>query len=198
MTNDRINIIIAESAPVIAAGLNHCLRRMPGLQAVVTEAATPSELESLMRNVMPDVIVINPNFGGVFDPKQFRSIHSGDYKLVAVTTGQLASTTLALFDASISVIDDLHKIGEMIGSLTRDEEEDDLSKEQLSQREKEIVALVVKGMTNKDIADKLFLSVYTVQTHRRNIARKLDIHSATGLTIYAIVNNIVDIKELNL
>ena len=69
-------------------------------------------------------------------------------------------------------------------------------KENLSTREKEIVSLVVKGLTNQEIADKLYLSVHTVMTHRRNIARKLQIHSATGLTIYAIVNNIVDLSEV--
>lgn len=66
----------------------------------------------------------------------------------------------------------------------------------LSQREREIVTCVVKGMTNKEIADTLFLSIHTVITHRRNIARKLEIHSAAGLTIYAIINNLVDISEV--
>ena len=69
---------------------------------------------------------------------------------------------------------------------------------QKSGRLPEIVTLVVKGMTNKEIADKLFLSVHTVITHRRNIARKLEIHSPTGLTIYAIVNHLVDITSVNL
>lgn len=71
-------------------------------------------------------------------------------------------------------------------------------KEPLSLREKEIITLVTKGLTNKEIADRLFLSVHTVITHRRNIARKLEIHSATGLTIYAIVNKLIDISEVNL
>ena len=66
----------------------------------------------------------------------------------------------------------------------------------LSQREKEIVTCVVKGMTNKSIAEQLFLSVHTVITHRRNIARKLQIHSPAGLTIYAIVNKLVSLDEV--
>ena len=57
---------------------------------------------------------------------------------------------------------------------------------------------VVKGFTNKEIADKLYLSPHTVITHRRNIARKLDIHSSTGLTIYAIVNKLVDLSDIRL
>lgn len=69
-------------------------------------------------------------------------------------------------------------------------------KDALSEREKEIVIGVVKGLTNKEIADRLFLSIHTVLTHRRNIARKLEIHSPAGLIIYAIVNGIVSIDEI--
>ena len=55
-----------------------------------------------------------------------------------------------------------------------------------------------RKMTNKEIADHLCISINTVITHRRNIARKLQIHSPAGLTIYAIVNNLVDISAVNL
>ena len=71
-------------------------------------------------------------------------------------------------------------------------------KEILSEREKDVIVCVVKGMTNKAIADKLFISINTVTTHRRNIAKKLNIHSSAGLTIYAIMNKLVDIKEVKL
>ena len=69
-------------------------------------------------------------------------------------------------------------------------------KETLSDREKEIITGVVKGQTNKEIADNLFISIHTVLTHRRNIARKLGIHSPAGLVIYAIVNGIVSIEDI--
>ena len=68
----------------------------------------------------------------------------------------------------------------------------------LSDREKEIICCVAKGMINKEIADKLCLSVHTVTTHRRNILSKLQIHSTAGLTIFAILNNLIDINEVNL
>ena len=70
--------------------------------------------------------------------------------------------------------------------------------EQLSDREKEVIVALVQGMANKEIADHLCISVNTVITHRRNIARKLQIHSPAGLTIYAIVNNLVDISSVKL
>lgn len=68
----------------------------------------------------------------------------------------------------------------------------------LSDREKDVIVSLVQGMTNKEIADHLCISVNTVITHRRNIARKLQIHSPAGLTIYAIVNNLVDISSVKL
>lgn len=72
------------------------------------------------------------------------------------------------------------------------------SQEILSEREKEVIVSLVQGMTNKEIADHLFISINTVITHRRNIARKLQIHSPSGLTIYAIVNNLIDIRNVKL
>ena len=79
-----------------------------------------------------------------------------------------------------------------------EKEEKKSSQDGLSQREKEIITCVVKGMSNKEIADHLFISIHTVITHRRNIARKLEIHSPTLLTVYAIVNKLVDISEVKL
>lgn len=70
--------------------------------------------------------------------------------------------------------------------------------EVLSEREKEVVSHVVKGLSNKEIADRMFISVNTVMTHRRNISRKLEIHSVAGLTIYAIVNGLVSLPDVKL
>lgn len=74
----------------------------------------------------------------------------------------------------------------------------DLAKKMpLGVREQEIVACVARGLSNKEIAEQLCLSVNTVTTHRRNIARKLQIHSPSGLTIYAIVNKLVTLSEVD-
>lgn len=63
----------------------------------------------------------------------------------------------------------------------------------LTEREKEILKLVAQGLTNKEISDKLFISVYTVITHRKNISAKLGIKTISGLTTYAILNGLVEI-----
>lgn len=68
--------------------------------------------------------------------------------------------------------------------------------EELSEREQDVLVQVVRGLSNKEIADVLCISTHTVISHRKNIARKLNIHSTAGLTIYAIVNKLVDINTL--
>jgi len=68
---------------------------------------------------------------------------------------------------------------------------------ELTQRERTIVRMVSMGLTNKSIAKNLFLSTHTVTTHRKNISNKLGIKSVSGLTVYAIVNNIITIEEVS-
>lgn len=70
------------------------------------------------------------------------------------------------------------------------------TQEELSDREKDVLVELVKGLSNKEIADSLCISIHTVISHRKNISRKLNIHSPAGLTIYAIVNDLVDINNL--
>lgn len=121
--------------------------------------------------------------------------------MIALVTSFVDASLLSKYDESISIFDDLETLSKKIaGLLDMSSEEDEVdSQDALSQREKEIVICVVKGMTNKEIAEKLFLSIHTVITHRRNISKKLQIHSAAGLTIYSIVNKLVtlsDVKDL--
>ncbi len=67
----------------------------------------------------------------------------------------------------------------------------------LSDREKNVLKLVAKGMTNKEVAEALFLSPHTVITHRKNITKKLGIQTVSGLTVYALINNLIDPSEVN-
>ena len=80
------------------------------------------------------------------------------------------------------------RVNARINSMIKNAESGD----SVSEREKEIIVCLIQGMSNKEIAAKLFISVHTVITHRRNIARKLQIHSLAGLTIYAIANGLID------
>ena len=99
-------------------------------------------------------------------------------------------------EGTISINDDIETICSKIKEAVNEPDEESSEQDALSAREKEIIGCVVKGMTNKAIADTLSISIYTVITHRRNISRKLQIHSTAGLAIYAIANNLVNIEDI--
>ncbi len=67
---------------------------------------------------------------------------------------------------------------------------------QLSAREIDVLKLLVKGLSNKEVSNKLFISTHTVMSHRKNISRKLNIRSVAGLTVYAILNGIMSMEDL--
>lgn len=76
------------------------------------------------------------------------------------------------------------------------QEETGAGQDILSDREKEIVKEIARGLTNKEIADKLFISVFTVTTHRKNITQKLGIKTIAGLTVYALMNGLISPEEI--
>ena len=103
-----------------------------------------------------------------------------------------------LFVPAVKLIEQqLKKSGQIQYTDETDSESIDKDKlEVLSDREKDIIICVAKGMNNKEIADYLYLSVHTVTTHRRNISNKLQIHTTAGLIIYAIANKLVNIEDI--
>lgn len=195
----KYRLIIAESSPVISYGFATCLKKLSGFQFNISELTSYQELVSAIRKEKIDFLLVNPTFGGAMNPSKLREESlNGNIRLVAIELGKLNRQASELYDGIIHVTDDVETIRTKLKTLCNDNEEPAEEKEPLSLREKEIISLVVKGMTNQEIADKLFLSIHTVITHRRNIAKKLEIHSATGLTIYAIVNKIVEINDISL
>ena len=179
--NTSLKIVIAETSVIIRSGLTAVLKRIPNLNAHPIEVSSPESLQNYIHMHPADIIIINPTFGGWFDLPAF-----------------IDNNILKEYDENFAMCDDVDVIASKINHLlhTEEEEEKDSEQETLSQREKEIITCVVKGMTNKAIADKLYLSIHTVITHRRNIARKLQIHSPAGLTIYAIVNKLVELSDI--
>ena len=196
--NEKINIIVAETSPIISSGLVYCLRRLPGLQIQPFEILSYSDLIECIKTHDIQLVIANPHFTGTFNPNKLRSETNADFKIAAIEVGVMDKQSRSLYNQTISIVEDINSIASKINALINIDNSTDDEKEMLSQREKEIVRLVVKGMTNKEIADTLFISVHTVITPRRNIALKLESHIATGLTIYAIVNNLVDLSEIKL
>jgi len=88
-----------------------------------------------------------------------------------------------------------YKVNEMLNSLHSDQSKD--SDTELTKREIEVLQLVTKGYSNKEIADHLFVSIHTVISHRKNISEKTGIKSASGLTMYAILKKIIDVNDIN-
>lgn len=90
----------------------------------------------------------------------------------------------------------IHQAGHPGGHHKCAEETQENTPTLLSTREREVLALLVKGYINKEIADKLNISLTTVIFHRNNISEKLQTRSLGRLTIYAVLNNIVSISEI--
>ena len=89
--------------------------------------------------------------------------------------------------------------GILVPVVSRMEDESDAPRGEggeLSAREKEILVAVAKGMLNKEIADLYNISIYTVITHRKNITRKTGIKTVAGLTVYALLNHLIDMNSI--
>ena len=179
-----LNIAIAEPSAIIRSGLEAVLKRLPGFRIQIIEIATAELLQETLRSHKPDMLIINPSLPGCYTMQLLRE-ETGctEMKCIALLYAVADHALLRPYDDQISIYD------------SPDENEE---QQTLSAREKEIVVCVVKGMTNREIADRLFLSTHTVVTHRRNIARKLQVHSASGLTVYAIVNKLVELNDIKL
>ena len=192
-------VVIAETAPIISLGLSNCLRNLKEIRLGVIEVSSKDSLFDTLKSEDIDLLIVNPTFGGLLHPDEIRKCSfNPEIKIFAIEIGKLNRATIALYDDHFHITDDITEIRNKVMKSISVVSEENEEKENLSVREKEIISHIVKGFTNQEIADKLFLSVHTVMTHRRNIARKLQIHSATGLTIYAIVNKIVDLSEIKL
>lgn len=82
------------------------------------------------------------------------------------------------------------------GTLVREPEASPQRREGLSEREQEVLLNVAQGLLNKEIADKLNISIHTVISHRKNITRKTGIKTVAGLTVYAILNGLIDVNSI--
>ncbi|WP_293666113.1 response regulator transcription factor [uncultured Parabacteroides sp.] len=194
-------IAIAEPSAIIRSGLETVLKRLPGFRIQVIEIATMELLRETLHSHKPDMLIINPSIPGCFTLQQIKEeTECTDMKCIALLYAVADHTLLRPYDEQISIYDSPDELRHKLELLHTPPAEEAGNEEQqtLSTREKEIVVCVVKGMTNREIADRLFLSTHTVVTHRRNIARKLQIHSASGLTVYAIVNKLVELNDIKL
>lgn len=193
---DKILIAVAESSVIVRSGLVSVLKRLPDMEVEVVEVTSKDGIRHCMEMHTPQILIVNPQLEGWFDVDAFRQGYKQDVKLVSLLCSMVDSSQLKGYDERVTLFDDMASLEKKITELLNIADEEESDQDALSQREKEIVGCIVRGMTNKEIAEKLFISVHTVMTHRKNITRKLQIHSAAGLTIYAIVNKLVELSEV--
>ena len=187
-----LKIAVVEPSLIIRNGILSVLRRLSSLNIEVIEIADVTQLQSTLSWRKPDILIVDSVILGAFSLQQIKKESEG-LKCVALQHTLADASTMKGYDEVITVYDTAESIREKIEKLNELSTEETLQ-EPLTERE--IIIGVVKGWTNKQIAEKLCLSAHTVITHRRNIAAKLQIHSAVGLTIYAIVNHFVDLNDV--
>ena len=100
------------------------------------------------------------------------------------------------FDGVIGINDSKLKIINKLNQIVQNDKGERPDDVELSKREIDVLVAVAKGMMNKEIADMMNLSIHTVISHRKNITRKTGIKSVSGLTVYALLNNLIDETEV--
>lgn len=194
--NQKIKILVAEPSLIIRKGLVVILKHIDSLNIEIYEISDIGLVEQSIHAKQPDILIVNPSSLGCLMVPQIKKEHQEtQMRFVALHYSVTDEPTLSDFDEVVSLYDNTRQIEDKITKLIRSSEVD-RRRESLSPREKEVISHVVEGLTNKEIADKLSLSIHTIITHRRNIAAKLNINSVAGLTIYAIVNKLVDLDEV--
>ena len=144
-----------------------------------------------------DIVIVNP---AMIDTKKRGELDDLAQRLPNVAFAALVyqyiePDVLRYFKTTIDISDSRERVAVKLRQMLETAEPATESTE-LSDREKEILVAVAKGMTNKSIAEQYHLSVHTVITHRKNLTRKTGIKSVSGLTVYAILNNLIDITEV--
>ncbi len=188
-----MNVLVVEPSVIIRRGLLSVLSELDTQGMDLTELSDLASIKEHIAHYMPDVVIVNPLHLGLMRPADLRSAKSHT-KFIALQNYVLSTAQINDFDALISIGDTPEQITEALMKVSQSAA--NIKEDELSAREKEIVAAIAMGQSNKEIADTLCISTHTVMTHRKNIASKLRIHNSAGLTIYAIVNKLIDISDV--
>ena len=191
-------IIICEASEIITTGLYDMLQSMAGCD-VVARLDKPEQLNEKILACDANLLIINPILLGYNDrnlPSQLVKEYP-QLSIIALVTTYIEPSLLKPYDAIIEINDSklkiINKMEQIAKSSDKKEANDDVD---LSKREIDVLVAVAKGMMNKEIADQMNISIHTVISHRKNITRKTGIKSVSGLTVYALLNNLIDEKDL--
>lgn len=187
----RYRVAVVEPSHIIAEGLRSILSATAEFDVVFT-APSWRTLEDRWGVVQPDVVVVGSQAecGGSLRAK---SVDWHAVALVALQTTVREEEWLRQADGVINIYDDHQQIVQRLRRAMEQSETNPYNdSHELSEREQAVLVLVAKGLTNKEIADRLNISVHTVISHRKNITHKTGIKSVAGLTVYALLNNLLD------
>ena len=195
----RLRVAIIEPSAIIAEGFA-ALAGRSGEFEVVYSGGDLRTLVERFAVVEPDLVVVGSQLvGGLNQP--LRSLYP-DLQGVALA---LLSTTvrdeeiMRQFDGVVNIYDGQVQIIRKLQAAVEQGETNPYSdSHDLSERERDVLILVAKGLANKEIAEQLNISIHTVMSHRKNITHKTGIKSVAGLTVYALLNNLLDQNDVNL
>ncbi|MDR0510436.1 MAG: LuxR C-terminal-related transcriptional regulator [Rikenellaceae bacterium] len=186
---------VVEPSPALRQGLKLLLEE-GGEFAVTGVYADTASLTGEGRDF--DIVLINPCLIGCFRRFAVRSLLPelpAETLVAAIVYGYVDAETLGSFDGALDIYDDGPKLTRKLQNMASTHRGHQTTSAEagaeLSDREKEILISVAKGMTNKEIADRHFISIHTVISHRKNITRKTGIKTISGLTLYAMFNNLI-------
>ena len=193
---NKYNIVLIEPSEIVATGIAAIINSNPQFSVVQT-LSSPAYYNTGNGNV--DAVIINPTVVDYNDRLDIRSsIGLGTTAIVALAHSNHEESVLRQYDECIGIYDNAQRIFQKLKNAIEENAKapkNDLN--ELSSRERDILTAVAKGKTNKEIADEFNISIYTVISHRRNISQKLGINSIPGLTVYAIMNKLVDMSDFN-
>ena len=197
--NKNYRIVIIEPSMIISTGLKTLIEMRNEFEVVAIVADCVHCLERI-NHLNPDIIIINPSVVELKKRQHLEELFEDvkDTAFVALVYQYIDPEILKQYHTTIDISDDSDRIAQKLlhAMEVLNTPADLIDKNELSEREKEILIALAKGKINKEIADLLHISVHTVITHRKNIIRKTGIKSVSGLTVYAILNNLIDINEV--
>jgi len=193
----NIRIVIYSPSYIIRKGLASIIKKIQGIKNVIS-IDLHDELVEIINQSDFDFYILDSEINQQKDLIKILAKKINPEQLIFIINDvnykSLPSNfknTIHINDSQVEILENLNNL---IGNTAKVQSKSDLP-EEISKREADILKYIALGFSNKEIADKLFISAHTVVTHRKNITRKLGIKTAPGLTIYAILNNIIDIND---
>ncbi len=197
MNSKSVRILLIEPSAVIVAGLQSIISRVPQLNVV----GVLSDLNRLTERVAPlhpDLVIINPTLAEFHKRNQIKNLFPQTI-LIALLYNCFDQDVIQQFQGVIHIYDDPRKILHTLQTAVTEPQSEEVTQDggDLSEREKEILVAVAKGMMNKEIAAQFNLSIHTVISHRKNISRKTGIRSVSGFVVYALLNNLIEEQDIH-